>query len=497
MHTMAEPRQWRAPAVVAAAFVSSRLLLYWIGLQFNFSLDWMWLSDPADLQDRLWQTLYYFHAFPPGMDLLSGILLKLGGAHAATLAHITFWLFGLILVESLFYLARASGLSSGLSAVVAIVFSVLPQSIYFEHLYLYEEPIAALLCLSLALFHAALTRRSMWLWVAFFAACAVIGVTRSTFHLVWFAVMLAAALVSSARGDRRRIVMAAGAPAALVVSLYVKNLLVFGTFSAFTYGPSSYAHVTVSNLPPEVRAEWVREHRLSPFAALSPYAGPREYLRLFSGTEPTKWPPQMTQLERPTVGAPNFNHWVILEANRQRNADAWHYLRSQPFDYASRAVRGLRDFFTASTEWHPYTGTDRSPHYQHRSLLGGYESFVNRLVHRFPFAPIGLYVFVPLVMLWAARLAWRPVRSDDAGTTARRAMLWLCLFNIAYVVVISSAVTFLESSRYRYQIESLIWVAAAACIADFARLSSRRRLQAREGTARGDTQPAAENGTDC
>jgi hypothetical protein len=458
-------RHWREYALVTLAFVLSRLFLYLIGLRFNFSLDWMWLSDPADLQERLLQTIYYFHAFPPGMDALSGILLKLGGSHVATLAQLTFWLCGLILVSSLYYLARAAGLSAPVSFAVSFAFSLLPQAIYFEHLYLYEEPVAALLCLSVALFHAALTRQSWRLWLAFFSACAIIGVTRSTFHLAWFVAMIGAALWFNPLLSPRRVLAAASAPAALLLALYVKNLIVFGTFSAFTYGPSSYAHVTVSNLAPEVRAEWAREHRLSPYATLSPYAGPREYLRVFSGPPPRDWPPQLTELDRPTVGAPNFNHWVILEANRRRNSDAWYYLRTQPTEYATRALQGLRDLFTPSTEWHPYTGTERSPHYQHRSVLGGYESIVNRLVHAFPVGPVGLYVFLPFVILWMARDAWRLSQADDRESQARGAMLSLCLFNVIYVVGISSAATFLESSRYRYQAESLIWVMTALCVA--------------------------------
>jgi hypothetical protein len=456
--------RWREYVIVSSAFATTRVVIYLLGLQFNFSLDWMWLSDPADLQDRLLQTIYYFHAFPPGMDLLTGILLKIAGAHAAVLAHAIFWLFGLVLVNSLFYLARALGLSVRVSFIVAIAFSLLPQAIYFENLYLYEEPVAALLCLSLVLFHAALTRQSVRLWLAFFSACAVIGVTRSTFHIVWFAVMLGVGLWFTAPRERRRILAAASAPSALVVGLYLKNLIVFGTFSAFTYGPSSYAHVTVSHLTPETKAQWVHDGRLSPFATLSPYAGPREYLKVFSGTPPTNWPSQLTDLDRPTVHAPNFNHWVILEANRGRNGDALYYLRTHPLEYASTVREGLRDFFSASTEWHPYTGTARSPHYQHRQVLGGYESAVNRLVHSFPVAPVGLYAFLPLVLIWAAAYGWRLVRSGDQGQIARGALLSLCLFNIAYVVGISSAVTFLEESRYRYQVESLIWLTSALAI---------------------------------
>jgi len=458
-----QPR-WREYAIVSLAFASSRLVLSALGLQFNFSLDWMWLSDPADLQNRLLQTIYYFHAFPPGMDLFTGLLLKVAGTHAALLAQITFWLLGLVLINSIFYLARASGLSARAALIVAIAFSLLPQSIYFEYLYLYEEPIAALLCLSVVLFHAALTRESFRLWLAFFAVCAVIGVTRSTFHLLWFAVMLALGLWFNTAPNRRRLLAAAAAPAALLLGLYVKNLIVFGTFSAFTYGPSSYTHVTVSHLSPETKAEWVHEGRLSPFAALSPYAGPREYLQVYSGSPPTNWPSQMTDLDRPTVHAPNFNHWVILEANRGRNADAWYYLRTQPLDYATTVLHGLGDLFSASTEWHPYTGSKRSPHYQHRQVLGGYESIVNRMVHGFPVAPVGLYVFLPLVMIWTALRARRLTQSDDTTARVQGAMLGLCLLNIAYVVSISSAFTFLEESRYRYQVESLIWVTAALCI---------------------------------
>ena len=467
-------RHWREHAAITLAFVASRLILGAVGLRFNFSLDWMWLSDPADLQNRLLQTIYYFHAFPPGMDLFTGVLLKVGGAYAALLAQISFWLFGLVFINSLFYLARVSGLSARTSFIVALAFSLLPQSIYFEYLYLYEEPVAALLCLSVALFHAALSRQSFRLWLAFFAVCAAIGVTRSTFHLIWFGAMLGLGLWLGQPRDRRRILMTASVPATVLLALYVKNLLVFGTFSALTYGPSAYAHVTVSRLTPELRAEWVREHRLSPFAALSPYAGPREYLSVFTGSTERNWPSQLTELERPTVHAPNFNHWVILEANRGRNADAWYYLRTQPLDYATNAVHGLRDLFTASTEWHPYTGTERSPHYQHRQVLGRYESIFNRLVHGFPVAPVGLYAFLPLVMVWTARRAWQLVRSSDAATMARGAMLGLCLVNIAYVVAISSAFTFLESSRYRYQVESLIWVTTALCVVNLWAYATKR-----------------------
>ena len=75
-----------------------------------------------------------------------------------------------------------------------------------------------------ALLHAALTRQSVRLWLGFFTLCAVIGVTRSTFHLLWLAVMLCLGLWFSTPRDRRRVLAAACAPAALVVAQAAKTL---------------------------------------------------------------------------------------------------------------------------------------------------------------------------------------------------------------------------------------------------------------------------------
>jgi hypothetical protein len=465
MRSPASITRWQDLAILAGAFAASRLALHAAGLPFDFSLDWMWLGDPADLEDGLVRTIFYFHAFPPGMNALTGLLLKMGGAHASALALIVFRAFGLVLVWSLFYLLRAVEVPSRIALVVAAAFSLLPQSLYFEHLYLYETPVAALLCLSVALFHAALTRRSSALWLVFFSVCALIGLTRATFHLAWFGLMLGAALACR-RHAARRVLAASAVPAVLLLALYVKNGIVFGTFGALTYGPAAFANVTVWRLPPEVRSTWIGDGRLSPAAAISPYAGPTDYVRVLGTREPDRaWPAVMTRLDRPSVHAPNFNHWAMLGANRQRTSDAWRYVSREPLAYLATATRGLRDLFSPTTEWHPYTGTEKSPHHGHRRVLGAYEDAVNGVVHGFPLGPVGLYALLPMAVAWTGVYGYRLRRAADETARARGALLWLCLLNVVYVVAASSAFTFLESSRYRFQIEPLIWVMATASIA--------------------------------
>jgi len=471
--TYVRPRL-RDHVLLSLMFIASRAGLYLAGVGFDFSLDWMWLSDPADLRDRLLETLYYGHAFPPGMNLLTGLLLKLGGSHAATLALATFWALGLVIVNSLLYLLRVCGVSTRVALGMTMAFSLLPQSIYFEHLYIYEYPITALLCVSAVLFVEAVRGQSFVVWLLFFAACSAIGLTRSTFHLVWFVAMAGLGVWFTDRRSRRRMLGAACAPAALLLALYIKNYAVFGTFDAFTFGPVSQNLVTTWRLPVEVRDAWIEEGRLSPFAAVDVYGGPREYLQFFDTSEDSRWPEQLTVLERPSVNAANYNHWFFLEVNRRRRADALYYVSARPLDYAATVAEGLRDLFAPSTEWHPLDKTDASPHHQHRQVLGRYEALYNRVVHGFPVAPVGLYAFLPLVVLWTFQRARSLTRAGDQDATARRALLFFCLFQITYVVAASSLFTFRESARYRYQIESMIWVITALCVGSLWR--SRRSL---------------------
>lgn len=453
----------RGHAAVSLLYVLSRVALAALGVRFDFSLDWMWLSDPADLRERLAETLYYFHAFPPGMDALTGLLLKFGGADAAALALATFQVLGLLIVNALFYLCRAAGLPAGAALAIATAFSLLPQSIYFEHLYLYEYPVTALLAIAAVAFHVAVRRQGFWPWFAFFLACSVIGLTRSTFHLVWFAAMIALSLAFTARPVRGRVLRAACVPALLLLTLYVKNLALFGTFDAFTFGPASQTLVTVWHLPPQARDAWIRQGRLSPYAAVSVYAGPREYLRLVDAAERRDWPRQLTALERPSIDAPNYNHWLFLDVNRARRADALRYVAERPLAYAGTVVTGIRDLFTASTTWHPLDASGGSPHERHRHVLGRYESAFNRIIHGVPVAPVGVYVFLPALMAWAAVRARRLLRQGGLEARALGALLVFCLFQIAFVVAASTMFTFRESARYRFQAEPMIWVVTAAC----------------------------------
>ncbi|MCC7124801.1 MAG: hypothetical protein IT178_08125 [Acidobacteria bacterium] len=451
--------------VLTVAYLASRAVLHYAGLRFAFSLDWMWMADAGDLEDRLAETLYYFHAFPPGMNVLTGLLLKASETHAGTLAWLVFLALGVAQVNGIAYLATALGVPRWPSAALALAFSLTPPAIYFEHLYLYEWPVTTLLVFALVGAHRAVVTGSTAWWCAAFATTAAVGATRSTFHLAWMIliVVMAAAMVPAQQ--RRRVRNAALIPLAVLTLLYAKNEWLVGEFAASTFGPASFHLVTVDRLPKAERDAAIRRGMLSPFAAISAYAPPRRYLLFFASPDLRGWPASITRLDQVRVKAPNFNHWFLLKVHDARRRDAARVLVAYPLNYIRSVVAGLLAFSSPSTMWHPATGTSRSPHAQHRAVLGAYEDRYNAVVHGGPLAPVGLYALVPLLLLWGV---WRTVTWWRRGgrDTARALLLALLLFQIAYVTAASTMLTFLESSRYRFQIEPCLWLLAAAAVAD-------------------------------
>ncbi|HWO13909.1 MAG TPA: hypothetical protein VNN80_30610, partial [Polyangiaceae bacterium] len=257
-----------------ALFAASRLALQATGIRFNLDLAWMFLADPAALSSHLLETVFYFHAFAPGTNILTGLLLKIAPDHLQTAAATVFFASGYLLFVSMFQLARVIGLGSRAALLLSVAFSLLPQSIYFENLYLYTHLCTSLSCLAALLFVRALRVGSWRAWLAFYATCTGLGWLYTTYHLLWFCMMVGGGLLLADRGRRRRVLLGAAAPAALFVALYLKNYLVFGVFGATTWGGANLTLATTHRMQPALRERWIREGKLSPFAAISVFAPP-------------------------------------------------------------------------------------------------------------------------------------------------------------------------------------------------------------------------------
>lgn len=460
----------RGYALLAAAFLTTRLILYAAGLRINVDLRWMFLDDVEALRQHLASAIFYFHAFAPGMNLITGLLLKISPEHIAGLATALFWTFGALMTLALAHILATLGIARWPALTLALAFSLLPQTLFLENLYLYTYLCACLLAAVAVAFRRALLRATSGAWLWFFLGCAVLGWLYTVFHLLWFALMAALAVAAQARASRaglrpalRAVALGAAIPALLLVGLYAKNYALFGVFGASSWGAANMTLATTQQMPPDERDLWIREGKLSPYAAITVYAAPSAYV----GLVPARiypWPGS-NDLVRPTLGQPNYNHGLFLDVNDARRKDVAYFLRARPLDYLGRVVtKNLPKLFHATTHWHPQDETAVSAHHAHRAVLGRYELLYDRVVHGWPAPKVGLYVFLPLFLVWAARAAVTRLRATDPQAFAQGALLAFCLLQVLFVVSASSLFTAGETSRYRYSIEPFIWVLVMAAL---------------------------------
>ena len=248
---------------LATLFVLSRVFLWFLGLEYYFSLNWMFLADPLELRENLLQTVYYFHAFPPGMNILSGVLLKISEVYVAEMAQAFFVVCGLMTTLCLYYLFVALGFPYCLSLIISFAFSITPTSIFFENLFLYDYPVPCLLILSLVLLHKAERQDSVAYLVSFFFVCAMLGWIRSAMHLIWFVALVGIVLLKL---PTRRVLLAASMPFLILLSLYLKNWFLFGNFDTQTHSGGNFNLITMYHMNPVDRKTWVKEGKISPFS---------------------------------------------------------------------------------------------------------------------------------------------------------------------------------------------------------------------------------------
>jgi hypothetical protein len=103
--------------VLLLVFAVSRIVYYWLGVRFDARplLTFFQIIDPELLRHRLLESLYYEHAFPPGFNLYTGILLKLFPVHYATAFHVLHLILGAAIGCLLYHLMRVCGVRSSIA----------------------------------------------------------------------------------------------------------------------------------------------------------------------------------------------------------------------------------------------------------------------------------------------------------------------------------------------------------------------------------------------
>lgn len=468
--------------VVIALFAVSRAFYAWLGLEFDASTlpYYMQFIDIELLKTRLLESLWYYHANPPLLNVFAAIGLKLFGEHATAFYAVGFHVLGLTMALSVY--ALTSWLSGArASAVIAtglLVFS--PTFVLHENWLMYTFPAATLFTLSAwVLSRYVQDRRTRWC-VAFFVVLATLLLTRSLFHLAWMVlvtVLLAACLWQS----RRQILIAAFAPLLIVVFWYGKNYYLFGTFSASTWMGIGLSNIATLVPTREELQPLVDDGELTQWALVSRY---EQIDTLFEPQlRPATGVPVLDQVRKST-GFYNFNNQQLIDLDRYYKHDAWTVVRKFPYSYLIGLKISNQLFFSPSS---------LSPYFARHNLdaVAPMESVFVPLLHwtsnqphwiRQPhYGPTDKYFLqvntsVPLIVAWVLVLGYgylqarQGLMSRDLEQRPRAIVIGFMVMSILYIYGVSTAFELAENYRYRFLTEPLFFVLTATALTHLIRV---------------------------
>lgn len=461
--------------IVVGLFVLSRALYGWLGVAFDASTFpvYMQFIEPSLLIDRLLESLWYYHAGPPMLNLLVGVALKLFGAHAMLAMAVLFHVLGLLMAIAVYALTSwlARSRLAGFIATGLLVFS--PAFVLYENWLMYSFPAAALLTLSaLALYQYVATSSMRW-GMTFFGLLTALLLTRSLFHLGWM-VLVAGLLAVTMRDHWRQVLKLAALPVLVIVLWYGKNYHLFGMF-----GSSSWMGLGLSNISTLVATReelqpLVDDGRLSPYAVVSRY---RQMDQLFAKPVPPTGVPVLDQVFKST-GQFNFNHIGIIEIDRHYTKDAFTVIRTYPFSYVVGVLIANRLFFSPTSMNLYFSEANRAAALPMETVFNPLFYGVGAQPHwmkqpHFGFGNAGLLevnTSVPLIFAWLVVLGYgyaqlrRGLLSGSRAELPRTLVIGFIVLTALYVYGLSTTIELAENFRYRSLIEPLFLVLEACVV---------------------------------
>jgi hypothetical protein len=465
---------WRNPVFqIVVAFITSRVLFFLCGIRFDDSVfEWGWQLIDADLlRHKLTESIFFLHSQPPLFNLYLGIVLKLFKNNYATALHISFMIIGLLQIISMYLIMDKLNVAKNVSLIITIIFIFSPFSILYENWLFYTYPTMTLLCLSALALHQFLSTNKALYAIVFNILLCMIVLTRSIFHIAWFAVILI--MLLGFKRFRRKMILSAFIPFVIALSCFVKNYILFNTFSTSSWFGMNISNLTVLQLNDYDKQDFIRNGILSPISSIATFQKVSLYRQFI-----TKHAEEFDNIdvlvkELKSNGTPNRNHINYLEISEGYKKDALAVIRHKPLVYLRSVLCAIRVYFMPPSQY-DFSHNNRksiarySRIYEtlflgsfvdNRETQEGGSMFQKILVESW--TVILLYMAILYFGIsWAYNLLKVRPRIDPA----RSAVFFFMLFNILYVGVTGNLFEVGENMRFHFLVYPFLVVMLGLCI---------------------------------
>lgn len=464
---------------LVALFAVSRAVTLAIGVRPRESLlliDEKWqVLDPHLLDTQLVSSLFYLHVQPPLFNLGVAVLNRVPGGAVLGLSVVVGLVLGLVLVLSTFGLMVELRIPTGLAFAGAALLALGPSTLLYENWLFYTYPTAALVSLG-AFSCARFLRTSSRPWGALCFTCvAAVVLLNSTFQWPWLVVLVAVVLIGSRRAARSVLLLAA-LPVLLVAGWYLKNAILFSSYTTSSWFGLNFARTTLLTAPPGEVQHLVSTGKLTPIALVPPFEAVTAYGSVGRERTPSGHLALDEVMKRGGLG-PNLNNRAVIAVSNQMLHDDLAFVRADPASYEHSVENALRLWFVPSDQyiWLAHN----------RAVLGSYATGFDRVVDLQPRSvpPAGAEHWSQLsyraVLTYLIALFGAPVlivrRRRERAYAMTLAFIWC---TTAYAFVLTSLIEFGENNRFRYDLGALPTVLAFSVVVEVVRVLAVQRHRA-------------------
>ena len=449
-------------------FVVSRFAYFSAGVRFDARPlnSFYQIIDPLLMKTQLRESLLYLHTQPPGFNLLVGSVVHLFPTAYAPVLQGIFLLAGVSLCFTLCRLLLILGVRPWLAAAVTAFFLASPGVVLFENLLIYDYLITALLCASAVLLHRLLQRPGWGIALGWFTTLTALVYVRALFHPLWF--LLLAALAGWFLRTRWRLIAATAAvPFLLCLAPYVKNLILFQTFTSSTWMGFNIETITIHQLNPDELERLIAAGTISPLSRTSQLESLDHFKDIITLPPPTGIP--VLDQTNDSNGRINYNHPGYLQLHPLYLSDGRAILLHYPRAYLRSVVRAWFTYFLPTSDF-PFFDLNRP-------RLQTFDRWFNILVFgqfgdasdrkglrameaqgsslRLPlYTGTYLLVGLPLLFCWATWRLWGQLRRGQWRHPSATTILWgYMLFHIVMLTAAVNLLSSFENNRYRLSLD--------------------------------------------
>jgi hypothetical protein len=449
-------------------FAISRLVARAAGVRFDIEpLQFYWqYIDPALLRNDFWRSIFYLEQQPPAFNFFLGAALHVAPSHPQVVFQPVYLALGLALSFSLFELMDRMGVDRRIALAIALLFTLSPSTLLYENLLFYEYPLTALFCIAALFLHRFASSGKLWDATVFFFSISLVAGIRSSFHWIWFALILLVLLIMF-RARRRVTILAAAIPTLLLTSIYVKHIIVFHEFTpgGKIYTSLNFTEVTLGSVSDDEIEALIASGRITPLLRTDIFTLDKAFGATPAGStlsEVVSVPPRtgIAVLDncRKSRGGINWNCTWAANVAQAYFHDSLVVFRAFPGGYGTSLGYNFLQYFLPDTEDWPFDGRHDDAN---RRILSGPLRVYNLLTSgEWPpdiKQPWLAYIALPTLLVYGIRRAYF-LRGASGLTLVF--MAGNALYLSAIVVLIAAA----DQNRYRTEISAFfaVWLGLAA-----------------------------------